>query len=352
MVYEKMSSPELKALHVDDIQGKTLLHDMTQIIPGQSKGPAFEKGQILQAGDICRLQQMGRQHIYVDDGMPAGDEWVHENDAAAAFAAKMAGEGIVFNKMPREGKINLKAGTDGMLIVHERRLERFNMVPGVMCACRKNHSLTLKGHTVAGTRAIPLFLPVADFEAATAVLDEGPLFRIQALKKAGIGILVTGTEIFQGLIKDRFEPIIRAKVEDLGCRVIESRIVPDDREAICRGILELIDLGADLLITTAGLSVDPDDVTRKGILDAGAEDLLYGAPILPGAMTLLAHIGDVHLLGIPACALYFKTTSLDLLLPRLLAGLTLTRHDLAHMANGALCLECKACTFPKCPFGK
>jgi formylmethanofuran dehydrogenase subunit E len=347
-----ISTPKLKLLPVDAAEGQRVLHDMTQIIPGESKGPAFQKGQMLRAGDVCRLQQMGRQHIYVDDGKHPGKEWTHENEAAKAFASRMAGEGITFDEKPREGKINLKADQDGMLMVDENHLERFNMVSGVMCACRKNHSLALKGHTVAGTRAIPLYLPSTDFDKALAVLDEGPLFRIQALQKANIGILITGTEVFQGIIKDRFEPIIRAKAEDLGCKIVMKRIVPDDREAICRSILDLLDAGADLLITTAGLSVDPDDVTRKGIMDAGAEDLLYGAPILPGAMTLLARIGNVRLLGIPACALYFKTTSLDLLLPRLLAGVNITRHDLARMGNGALCLECKACTFPKCPFGK
>jgi formylmethanofuran dehydrogenase subunit E len=347
-----VSPPKLKLLPVDAAEGQRVLHDMTQIIPGKSKGPAFQKGQVLRAGDVCRLQQMGRQHIYVDDGGHPGNSWIHENDAALAFARRMAGEAITFDAVPREGKINLKAGQDGMLLFDENRLERFNMVPDVMCACRKNHSLALAGHTVAGTRAIPLFLPEVDFKKALAVLDEGPLFRIQALQKANIGILITGTEVFQGIIKDRFEPIIRTKAEALGCRVVRTRIVPDDRDAIYRGIIDLLDAGADLLITTAGLSVDPDDVTRKGIMDTGAEDLLYGAPILPGAMTLLARIGDVRLLGIPACALYFKTTSLDLLLPRLLAGVKITRQDLARMGNGALCLECKACTFPKCPFGK
>jgi formylmethanofuran dehydrogenase subunit E len=348
----EISAPDLKVLPVDFSLGQRVLHDMTQIIPGESKGPAFKKGQILQAGDICRLQQMGRQRIYVDGGENHGNEWVHENDVATAFAEHMAGEGVVFDTPPREGKINLKADWSGMLMVDEKRLERLNMLPGVMCACRKNYSLTMEGHTVAGTRAIPLYLSSADFGKALRVLKEGPLFRIQALRKARIGILITGSEIFQGLVKDRFEPIIQAKAESLGCKVVRKRIVPDDREAICRGILELMDHGADLLITTAGLSVDPDDVTRKGIVDAGAEDLLYGAPILPGAMTLLARIGNIQLLGIPACALYFKTTSLDLLLPRLLAGVKITRNDLARMGNGALCLECKACTFPKCPFGK
>ena len=119
-------------------------------------------------------------------------------------------------------------------------------------------------------------------------------------------------------------PIIQAKVEQLGSRVLGVVIAPDEREAIRQGVKDLLAKGIDLLVTTAGLSVDPDDVTRQGLMDAGATDLLYGAPILPGAMTLLARIGDVQVMGVPACALHFKHTSFDLLLPRLLAGLTIT----------------------------
>jgi formylmethanofuran dehydrogenase subunit E len=221
-----------------------------------------------------------------------------------------------------------------------------------MCATRKGFSVLREGQDFAGTRAIPLFLPRADFEKAMQVLQDGPLFQILPLQKAKVGILVTGTEVFRGLVQDRFIPIIRGKTEKYGCSVVHAKIVPDEKEAILEGVKEILDAGADLLVTTAGLSVDPDDVTRQGLIEAGATDILYGAPILPGAMTLLARIGDVRVIGVPACALFFKTTSFDLLLPRLLAGVPITRIDLSRMGHGAFCLECKTCSFPKCPFGK
>ena len=178
------------------------------------------------------------------------------------------------------------------------------------------------------------------------------MFEILPLRKAKIGILVTGTEVFRGLVQDRFIPIIRAKTKKYGCCVARAEIVPDEKEAIVAGVEKILNAGADLLVTTAGLSVDPDDVTRQGLIEAGAKDMLYGAPILPGAMTLLARIGAVPVIGVPACALFFKTTSFDLLLPRLLAGVPIGRAGLARMGHGAFCLECKTCSFPKCPFGK
>jgi formylmethanofuran dehydrogenase subunit E len=332
--------------------GERALHDMTQIIPGQSKGAAFRHGQEIAVGDLCRLQQMGRQRVYVVGESSPDPAWVHENEAALAFARAMAGDGVSFQGPPREGKIDLVAGCDGVLVVDAERLEQFNLIPGVMCASRQSYSVMARGRGLAGTRAIPLFLPRAEFLKAMAVLADGPLFRVAAMRPAWVGILVTGSEIFQGLVEDKFIPIIKSKVEQFPCEVVQSLIVPDERRAIRDGIRELITTGADLVVTTAGLSVDPDDVTRRGLIDAGATDMLYGAPILPGAMTLLARIGSIPVMGVPACALYFKSTSFDLLLPRVLAGLPITRRDLAKMGHGAYCLSCKTCSFPKCPFGR
>jgi formylmethanofuran dehydrogenase subunit E len=344
--------PILKSVPVDQAIGERVLHDMTQIIPGEKKGPAFKRDQELSAGDICRLQTMGRQNIYVQDTDMPQSQWVHEDQAALAFAKAMAGEGVIHTETPSEGKAELIAERDGLMILDDRRLEMFNLVPGVMCASRHGFSLVDKGFKLAGTRAIPLYLPRRDFERAMTILSEGPLFKVLPLRLARVGILVTGTEVFQGLIKDKFIPTISHKIERFGSQVVSSLIVPDDRDRIRAGIEKLLADGADLIVTTAGLSVDPDDVTRQGLRDAGVEDMLYGMPILPGAMTLLARKGNVPVIGVPACALYYKTTSFDILLPRLLAGVTISRHDLAKIGNGGLCLDCKTCTFPKCPFCK
>jgi formylmethanofuran dehydrogenase subunit E len=347
------AGPALHRLPLAETVGRRALHDMTMIVPGVSKGPAFEKGQLIGVGDLCRLQQMGRQHLYVLEDNEVGPEWVHEDEAALDFARAAAGEGVTFTEPPREGKVNFLAARDGLLVVDEPRLEIFNLVPGVMCACRQGFSVLSQGRMLGGTRAIPLYLPRGDFAKALAVLRDGPLFRVLPLRRPRAGILVTGSEVFMGLVEDKFIPIITTKVEKFGGQVLKSLIVPDEGRAIREGVRELLNYGVDLLVTSAGLSVDPDDVTRQGLVDAGATDILYGAPILPGAMTLLARIGPVQVMGVPACALYFKTTSFDLLLPRLLAGLTITRRDLARLAHGAFCQECKLCTFPqKCPFGK
>ncbi|MDY0222626.1 MAG: FmdE family protein [Desulfobacterium sp.] len=345
-------SPKLISIPVKEAEGRAILHDMTKIIPGKKKGAAFHRGQVITPGDVCRLQQMGRSNLYLEGQDGPGEQWMHEDKAALAFAKAMAGRGVAFGENPREGKITFVAAKDGLLTIHEDRLEGFNLVPDVMCATRQSYSVVSKDHEIGGTRAIPLYLSLANFNRAMSVIGDEPMIEVLPMRKANVGILITGTEVFQGLIKDGFDAVIRSKVERLACNVAGTVIVPDDRNAIKEGVKSLLADGADLLITTAGLSVDPDDVTRQGLVDAGATNLLYGAPILPGAMTLLASIDKIPVIGVPACALYFKTTSLDLLLPRILADVPITRRDLARMGHGAFCLDCKECKFPRCTFGR
>ncbi|GAB7079903.1 FmdE family protein [Megalodesulfovibrio paquesii] len=345
-------APELKAVPVEEAVGKTALHDMTEVIPGSSKGPAVQAGQVIGLEDVCRLQRMGRRNIYLQEQIEQLEGFVHEDVAAMTFATALAGENVAPAAAPCEGKINLSATIPGLLTIDVAALERFNTIPNVACASRQQGTLVEAGKPFAACRAIPLYLTKENVARALATIDEGPVFAVHPLRAAKAGVLVTGSEVFQGLVQDKFAPLLTHKMEALGGSVVASRIVPDDRQAIADGVRELLDAGIDLLLTTAGLSVDPDDVTRHGLLDAGLTDALYGAPVVPGNMILIGRIGTVQVMGVPACALHAKTTAVDLLLPRLLAGLPPTRADLARMAEGGFCLQCRTCTFPKCPFGK
>ncbi len=343
--------PKLQVVSAQEAVGSKALHDMTSIEPGISKDAAFYRGQQLDVGDVCRLQRMGRYDIYVETEQ-TDPNWVHEDDVARLLGKALAGDGINVSDEPREGKITLTAAQNGLLTIDENTLKSFNSIPGVMCATRHSFSLVTKGQQVAATRAIPLYLARHILDDALDVLSAGPLVQLKTLHQKKVGILVTGTEVFQGLIEDKFIPIITAKVEAFDCPIVGTDIVPDDRNKISAAVRTLLAQGAELIITTAGLSVDPGDVTRQGLADAGVENMRYGAPILPGAMTLLANAGDVDIIGVPACALYFKTTSLDIVLPRVLAGLSPSRLELAELGHGGLCMQCKRCTYPKCPFGK
>ncbi|MCH5278143.1 MAG: trehalose-binding protein [Desulfovibrionaceae bacterium] len=348
-------APVLRSVPVAEAVGGTALHDMTRIEPGVSKGPAVLAGQVISGGDVCRLQAMGRNAIYLDD-QKVSDHWLHENEAAAAFGARMPGEGVVMDEAIREGKVNFRAARRGLLRVDTVRLALFNRTPDVMCASRHTGAVVERGGRVAASRAIPLYLSRGNFLRACSVLDQGPLFSVLPLRRAKVGILVTGTEVFRGIIEDRFQPVIEQKVTALDCEVVHALKVPDEADRIREGVERLLDHGADLIVTTAGLSVDPDDVTRKGLLDAGLDDTLYGMPLLPGAMSLVGRIRNggrgAQVMGVPACALFHKTTAFDVLLPYVLADAPLSREFVAELGHGGLCLECRTCSYPKCAFAK
>ena len=221
---------------------------MTRIEPGVSKGPAFVRGQVLSAGDVCRLQHMGRNRVYVEDGSGPDGDWVHEDECARAFGQGLAGEGVEISGPVREGKANLMATRDGLLTVDADALEAFNLLPGVMAATRHHGTVVRKGTHLGGTRAIPLFLPRNDFAKAARILDHGPVLKVLPMRKARAGILVTGTEVFNGLIEDRFGPIVTGKLKALGSEVAGIVTVPDDRDAVRDAVRSLLDAGCDLIV--------------------------------------------------------------------------------------------------------
>jgi len=330
--------------------GSVLAHDITEIRPGEFKGPAFKKGHLVRESDLEHLARLGKRHLYVLEITPG---LMHEDEAVLELAEALAGEGVTFNPHPSEGKINLTAARDGLFTVNVAALTEFNLVEDVMCASRHSHTVVKKGDILAGTRAIPLVIPARQVhQAAAAARQVGGVFAVKELTRVKTGLIVTGNEVYSGLIEDRFVAAVSPKLEAFGCPVIRVVLCPDEAEAIAQAVKDLIDFGAQLIVATGGMSVDPDDVTRLGVLALDPEDFLYGSAVLPGAMLLLAKVRGVTIIGVPACGIYHQTTVFDLVLPRVLAGENLTRRDIAALGHGGLCLNCPTCRFPVCPFGK
>lgn len=223
-----------------------------------------------------------------------------------------------------------------------------------MCATRHTNTMVKKGETVAATRAIPLVVARNKVKTAVdaALLSCNKVLRVIPIQQPRVSVLITGNEVFYGLIKDKFEAIITKKVMELGGEILEVVFLPDDDDMISEAATGQLKKGADLLITTGGMSVDADDRTRHAMQKAGIEDIVYGTPVLPGAMFMVAYLGKIPVLGIPACGMYASRTILDLVYPRVLAGEKITRQAIAELGHGGLCLNCKSCTYPICPFGK
>ena len=339
-----------KKVSIEDAVGQPLAHDITEIRPGEYKGPAFKKGHIVRPEDLDHLRRLGKANLFI---LETSDDELHEDEAVEILARALCGDNVGWNEQPSEGKLKLVALTDGLLKVNADALIDFNMLGEVMCATRHTNTVVKKGQEVGGTRAIPLTIAREIVENAAEIARKaGGVLSVRELRPHKVGVAITGNEVFYGVIQDKFEPIIRKKVAALGSDVIEVAFVPDETARIAETIQGMISRGAEVIVTTGGMSVDPDDVTRMGIRQAGANDLYYGSPVLPGAMFLVAYIGSVPVVGVPACGLYFEATVFDLVFPRVLAGDIITRRDIAALGHGGLCLNCKSCRYPDCSFGK
>lgn len=342
----------LQRVRVEDSVGTVLAHDLTKIVPGEFKGRRFKKGHIIQAEDIPELLRMGKEHLYV---LTLGPDEIHEDEAAIRLARAAAGDGdhgLEFSE-PQEGKVNIIAARDGLLKINLAILEEVNSRPDVILATLHNNYPVKAGQVVAGTRLIPLVGPRAEIERIEEVCRlAGGIIRVAPYRRLRVGLITTGNEVYKGRIKDAFGPVVKAKIAAYGSEIVREEIVPDDAEAIRQAIAAMIGAGMEMVVLTGGMSVDPDDVTPEGIRRSGAEVVTYGAPVLPGAMFMLAYLGEVPVMGLPGCVMYYRATIFDLVLPRVLAGERLTRRDIAGLAAGGLCQGCPQCRYPACAFGK
>lgn len=342
--------PGVRKIKLEDAVGLRLAHDITEIRPGEFKGPAFRKGHQVAEQDLCHLLRLGKRHLYILDLDP---DHIHEDEAAFVLAQALAGPGVALRGYPYEGKLQMDAAWDGFFKVNVEPLVNFNLMPEMMCATLHTNTPVKAGQRLAGTRIIPLFVHRRTLEEARSLAAAHyPILAVKEFRPHKAALIITGNEVFEGLIEDRFAPIIQQKLAAYGSSLMETVILPDDAHRIAAAITIFLNRGADLLITTGGMSVDPDDVTRLAIAQAEVESLYYGAGALPGSMFLLAYKGRVPIMGIPACALYHEATIVDLILPRLLAGEQPDKRDLASLAHGGLCYDCPTCHFPVCPFGK
>lgn len=320
----------MRKVPVTEAAGMVLCHDITRIIPGLEKGRAFRKGQVITPGDIPILLDLGKEHIYVWE---PEDDLIHEDEAAISLARHAAGPGLNWDQ-PNQGRVNIRAARDGLLKVQTDELYQANSLEDIVMATLHNNRVVSKGQIVAGTRVIPLAVKRRILEEAEKIFSEpGPLLSVKPFQPLWVGVVTTGSEVYSGRIKDGFCTVIKKKIAPFGARVLGQIIVPDDPEVIAKEIRLLIADGAELIMVTGGMSVDPDDVTPAGIRATGADVVSYGAPSLPGAM-------------------FNNSTIFDLILPRIFAGERIYRPDIVALGHGGLCEECEVCRYPACSFGK
>ncbi|MEG0857040.1 MAG: molybdopterin-binding protein [Terrisporobacter sp.] len=339
----------MKQIRVEDAIGCILSHDVTKIVPGEFKGRLFKKGHVIKKEDIPKLLDIGKEHIYVWE--PEEDE-LHENDAAIRIKDLVLGQNCSIAEEIKEGKIDFFASKQGVLKINKDELLKLNLLGEIIVSTMHNNTPVKKGEKIGATRVIPLIINEDKIIEAEKIIAE-KIISVEEIKPKKAVLITTGNEIYKGRIKDAFLPVMKDKLEYYGGEIVKQIILPDNKEMITENILKSIEEDkVDMIICTGGMSVDPDDVTPSAIKDCNGEIVTYGAPVLPGAMFLLAYYNNIPILGVPSCAMYSKRTILDLVLPRVLAEEKLSFEDIAMYGNGGMCLNCGICSFPHCSFGK
>ncbi len=337
----------MKKVRVEEAVGMELCHDITAMRDG-FKGAAFKRGHIVTEEDIPKLLDIGKRSIFVWEEN-AGE--IHEEEAAMRMS-QMAPVSRAHYTGPSEGKMLLFADTEGMFRVNRSLLEKINHIGDITIATIPDHYPVKKGDRMASMRIVPLVTKESQILEAERMCTEERLLDLLPYKAKRVGIIITGYEIFSGRIKDKFEPVIREKLAAYPSEILGVTICNDEEKMIEEAAEKYLKMGADFLIFTGGMSVDPDDITPSAIRSLGAEIISHGVPAQPGNMTLVAYLGDIPALGVPGAAISLPTTILDVLLPAIFAGEKISREDLLRLGEGGLCQMCKACHYPNCTFGR
>ncbi|MBO8171658.1 MAG: molybdopterin-binding protein [Bacillaceae bacterium] len=308
-----------------------LAHDLTKIVPGKFKGRAFTRGHVIREEDIPELLKIGKEHIYVLD-LPEG--YLHEEEAARRMADAIAGNGIMKSK-PKEGKIVLKAAHPGLVKIDPETVNRMNDLEGIAVSTIYSDEPVEQDQTIAGVRPIPLIIEEKTIQALEQFADEArPVISVKPFISHHVGIVTTGSEVFKGRIKDRFGPVLKEKIEKYGSTLLEQVFADDDMNMIGEKIKQMIEKGADLVLVTGGMSVDPDDRTPGAIQRIATDVVKYGTPVLPGSMLMVAYHQDIPIVGLPGGAIHDPYTAFDILLPRILAGEKIKREEITRLGYG------------------
>lgn len=340
----------MKLVRTEDAIGQVLCHDITRIVKGVTKGVAFSKGHVIKEEDVPELLKLGKDHLYIWEN---DDSMLHENDAAEILREISQGANMHPTE-PKEGKIELISDIDGLFMVDIEHLRAVNMLGDMMIATLPSGFRVSAGERLAGTRVIPLVIKKERMDEARSVAGDKPLLNVLPFKARKYGVVTTGNEVFNKRIEDTFTPTIVDKMNEYGSEMIMHTVSDDDNTHIESAIKAMIDNpDIEMIICTGGMSVDPDDKTPLAIKNSGARIVSYGSPVLPGAMFLMGYLPDGRpICGLPGCVMYSKRTIFDLVLPRIMADVEVTKEYLASLGHGGFCRSCKVCHFPNCSFGK
>lgn len=343
----------MRSIPSKDAVGLALCHDITEIRPGECKKVAFARGHIVREEDVPYLLRLGKENLYIWE---EADNLVHEDDAAYCIAKAICGNNIEYST-PQEGRINFYSTVQGLLTIDVPLLNTLNTIADITIATAHTHQEVAPKKMIAGTRVIPLAVNKSSLDILEKTCkNRAPLLNIIPFQPFKVGLIITGSEVYTGRIKDGFTPVLQKKFAKWNCEIQDRHVVSDETGQTIEAINTALSNGADFIAVTGGMSVDPDDRTPAAIRAVADEIITYGAPIFPGAMFMLGyknqHEKRIPIVGLPGCVMYNRASIFDLIMPKILARQAVTKADFLSLAHGGLCESCANCTFPHCSFGK
>jgi molybdenum cofactor synthesis domain-containing protein len=325
----------LRILKAEEAVGKILAYDVS-LVTESFKGALLRRGHVITSSDVEVLKKAGHNYVYVYDSLGSAVNDLHEEEAVVELGKYLAGSNVEVS-LGDEGKAILKSTVRGLLKINSSCLERVNSTGVFVVVTRRKGVAVDAGSVVGIVDLIPLTVPKDYLSNLLAELGGcRPVIEVSPFNKLRVGVVITGTEVFEGLIEDKASPVVKSKVLEYGGLVSEIAIVPDDstriKEAITRFLREY-----DAVIVTGGMSVDPTDLTPKSIAEVADEVVMYGIPIKPNTMSMVAYAQGKPIIGVSSAIIYYSRWNiLDVLLPWVMAKERIDRKYLVGLGEGGL----------------
>jgi molybdenum cofactor cytidylyltransferase len=304
----------------------------------------LRKGSRITAELAARLKEAGVTGL-VAARLDADD--VHEDEAAAALAAKLAGPHIRIDP-PFTGRANLFAEAAGILALDRARIDRVNAVDeAITFATLPEFRAVSPGEMVATVKIIPYAVPRA---ALAAAIEEGatPLIRVVPFAKRRVAVVSTLLPGLKPSVIAKTLDVLAQRLAPAGAAIVSEERVPHETEALAAALGRAVAAQPDIVIVFGASAIsDRRDVIPAAVEAAGGRIEHLGMPVDPGNLLLLAEMGEARVLGAPGCARSPKENGFDWVLQRLLAGLTVGRAEVVAMGVGGLLMEIKTRPQPR-----
>jgi hypothetical protein len=321
----------VKKVPTEEAVGMILAYDTTLVTPKEST-TLLERGHRITRIDVDLLKNSGVYLVWTEDNR---DGLIYEWEVSSEIAKRISDESTSV-AAGKHGIAFLVSKRPGLVRVDREKLVKFNLNQEVLLITKKNDEAVGREEIVAAIDVIPLGIKRKRFDEIIRLVSQ-EMIRVVPFSLSRIGLIITGTEIFEKRKKDQYYQIVKKKCDRYGWKIVYKEIVPDNQDIETRAIKNARDAGADAIIVTGGMSVDPTDKTPRTIRDLGARVIAYGIPMKPTTMTIVSMWKKVPLFGISAGGIRYRNfNSIDVIFTKLMAGELPSKREIAQLGEGGI----------------